>query len=205
MKRIQKKYTKKNRKGGLVDKNISQISLGAIKKRLGNIELNIDTVKAKMGEINTVEGRSRENDSGYDEVGFKEQEIRLQNNPIEPKFARNPSTSGKEYNGSTPITENQYNEVDRLNIQIKGLMGDRKNKKKLEEQTSLKNAILTKYQKRVDYLENEQQVRSLTQDEKDQLDNLKANLNPNEPFGGGRKSRRNRKSRGGKRTRKYKK
>lgn len=202
MKRIQKKYTKKNHKGGLVNKNVSEISLGAIKKRLENIEFNLDTIKAKMGEINTVEGQSRENDTGFEEIGFKEQEIPLQNNPMNPNFAS--SGSGKDYNGSTPITQGQYDTVDQLNIQIKSLMGDKKNKAKLQQLTGLKNAILTKYKKRVDYLEKEQQVRSLTQNEKDQLDNLKANLNPNEPFGGGRKSRRH-KSKRTRRTRKYKK
>jgi hypothetical protein len=206
MKRIQKKYTKKNHKGGLVDKNVSEISLGAIQKRLKNIELNLDEIKAKMGEINTVEGRSRENDTGLDEAGFKEQEIPLQNNPMKANFASNPSTSGKEYNGSTPITTNQYDEVDNLNIKIKSLQKDPKiNKEKLKTLNGLKNALFAKYQKRVDYLENEQQARTLSQDESDELSNLKANLNPNEPFGGGRKSRRHRKSRKGKRTRKYKK
>jgi hypothetical protein len=206
MKRIQKKYTKKNHKGGLVDKNVSEISLGAIQKRLKNIELNLDEIKAKMGEINTVEGPSREDNIGYDEAGFKGQEIPLQNNPMKDNFARNPSTSGKEYNGSTPITTNQYDEVDNLNIKIKSLQKDPKiNREKLKTLNGLKNALFAKYQKRVDYLENEQQARTLSQDESDELSNLKANLNPNEPFGGGRKSRRYRKSRKGKRTRKYKK
>ena len=206
MKRIQKKYTKKNHKGGLVNQNISQMSLGAIKKRLENIELNLDTIKAKMGEIGPIEkGPSREDDAGFEEVGFKEQEIPLQNNPMNPNFASTVSTSGKQYNGSTPITQGQYEEVDNLNIQIKSLPNDRKNKAKLQQLNSLKNALFAKYQKRVDYLEKEQQVRTLTQEEISELDNLKANLNPNEPLGGGRKSRRYRKSRKGKRTRKYKK
>ena len=206
MKHTQKKYTKKNYKGGIVNQNISQMSLAAIKKRLDNIELELGTVKTKMGEVDTVEGASRENDTGFEEAGFKEQEIPLQNNPMNSNFASSLSNSGKLYNGSTPITTGQYEELDRLNIQIKSLMGDKKNKAKVQQLTSLKNAILGKYEKRVDYLENEQKVRTLTQDETSELDNLKANLNPNEPFGGGRrKSRRYRKSRKGKRTRKYKK
>ena len=197
-----KRYTKRNRRGGLPNANTSAVQIAAFKKKLDNIELNLDEIKGKMGEINPVEGPSRENDTGFEEAGFKEQEIPLQNNPMNPNFAS--TVSGKEYNGSTPITENQYNEVDRLNIQIKGLMGDRKNKKKIEQQTSLKNAILAKYKKRVDYLENEQKVRNLSPEEQGEYDNLVANLN--DPIlGGRRKSRRYRKSKRSRRTRKYKK
>lgn len=199
-----KRYTKRNRRGGLPNANTSAVQIAAFKKKLDNIELNLDEIKGKMGEINPVEGPSRENDTGFEEAGFKEQEIPLQNNPMNPNFAS--TVSGKEYNGSTPITENQYNEVDRLNIQIKGLMGDRKNKKKIEQQTSLKNAILAKYKKRVDYLENEQKVRNLSPEEQGEYDNLVANLN--DPIlGGRRKSRRYRKSHRSRsrRTRKYKK
>jgi hypothetical protein len=205
MKRNQKKYTKKNYKGGVVDSNMAKISLAALKKRLEDIELNIDTIKTKMGEVNPVEGPSREDNTGYGEAGFPEEKpVVEQNNPNIQDFVRNPSTSEKFYNGTTPITQNQYDEVDRLNIQIKGLMGDRKNKKKLGEQTSLKNAILKKYKKRVDYLEKEQKVRNLSPEEQGEYDNLVANLN--DPIlGGRRKSRRYRKSRKGKRTRKYKK
>jgi hypothetical protein len=205
MKRNQKKYTKKNYKGGVLDKNMSQMSLAAIKKRLDNIELELGTVKTKMGEINTVEGVSREDNTGFEEAGFKEQEIPLQNNPMNPDFVSNPSTSGKQYNGSTPILDTQYAEVDSLNEKIKSLSNDKKNKAKLQQLNSLKNALFAKYQKRVDYLEQEAIARTLTQDENDELRNLKANLDPNEPLGGGRKSRRYRKSRKGKRTRKYKK
>lgn len=206
MKHNQKKYTKKNYKGGLVDSNLSQMSLSAIKKRLDNIELELDTVKTKMGEVSQVEGKSRENDTSYEEVGFQEPTFG-QNNPMNPDFSSNPSTSGKQYNGSTPITTRQYDEVDRLNIQIKSLSNDKKNKLKIQQLNSLKNALFAKYQKRVNYLENEQRARPLTQDEISELDNLKANLNPNEPFGGGRrrKSRKHHKSKKTRRTRKYKK
>jgi hypothetical protein len=203
MKRNQKKFSRKNYKGGVVDSNMAKVSLSALKKRLEDIELNLGTIKTKMGEINTVEGPSRENNTGFEEAGYPEPTIG-QNNPMNPNFASNPSTSGKDYNGSTPITQNQYDEVDRLNIQIKGLMGDKKNRGKLQQQTSLKNAILNKYKKRVDYLEKEQKVRNLSPDEQGEYDNLVANLN--DPIlGGRRKSRRYRKSRKGKRTRKYKK
>lgn len=205
MKHKQKKYTKKNYKGGLVDSNLSQMSLSAIKKRLDNIELELDTVKTKMGEVNQVEGKTRENDTGFEEAGYPEPTIE-QNSPMHPEFASSPSTSGKQYNGSTPITNSQYEEVDRLNILIKSLSNDKKNKAKLQQLTSLKNALLAKYQKRVDYLEKEQLARTLTQDEIGELDNLKANLMPNEPLGGGRrKSRKYRKSKKSRRTRKYKK
>ena len=203
MKRNQKKFSRKNYKGGVVDSNMAKVSLSALKKRLEDIELNLGTIKTKMGEINTVEGPSRENNTGFEEAGYPEPTIG-QNNPMNPNFASNPSTSGKDYNGSTPITQNQYDEVDRLNIQIKGLMGDKKNRGKLQQQTSLKNALLAKYQKRVDYLEKEQKVRNLSPEEQGEYDNLVANLN--DPIlGGRRKSRRYRKSRKGKRTRKYKK
>lgn len=206
MKHKQKKYTKKNYKGGLVDSNLSQMSLSAIKKRLDNIELELDTVKTKMGEVNQVEGKTRENDSGFEEAGYPEPTMIVQNSPMNPEFASNPSTSGKQYNGSTPITNSQYEEVDRLNIVIKSLSNNKKNKAKLQQLTSLKNALLAKYQKRVDYLEKEQLARTLTQDEIGELDNLKANLMPNEPLGGGRhKSRKYRKSKKSRRTRKYKK
>jgi hypothetical protein len=203
MKRNQKKFSRKNYKGGVVDSNMAKVSLSALKKRLEDIELNIDEIKAKMGEVNLVEGPSREDNTRFEEAGYPQPTI-VQNNPMNPDFVSNPSTSGKDYNGSTPITQNQYDEVDRLNIQIKGLMGDRKNKKKLAEQTSLKNALLAKYKKRVDYLEKEQKVRNLSPEEQGEYDNLVANLN--DPIlGGRRKSRRYRKSRKGKRTRKYKK
>jgi hypothetical protein len=203
MKRNQKKFSRKNYKGGVVDSNMAKVSLAALKKRLEDIELNLGTIKTKMGEINTVEGPSRENNTGFEEAGYPEPTIG-QNNPMNPNFASNPSTSGKDYNGSTPITQNQYDEVDRLNIQIKGLMGDKKNRGKLQQQTSLKNALLAKYKKRVDYLEKEQKVRNLSPEEQGEYDNLVANLN--DPIlGGRRKSRRYRKSRKGKRTRKYKK
>jgi hypothetical protein len=158
-----------------------------------------------MGEINTVEGPSRENDTRFDEAGFKEQEVPLQNNPMNSNFASNPSTSGKQYNGSTPITPAQYGEVDSLNIKIKDLQKDpKKNSEKLKTLNGLKNALFAKYQKRVVYLENEQKVRNLSPEEQGEYDNLVSNLN--DPIlGGRRKSRRYRKSRKSKRTRKYKK
>ena len=234
MKRNQKKYTKKN-KGGATNKLVWDASVSAISKKLDDLDTRFDVISTKLGNLGNVNGPSRENDTRFGEAGYPEPTIGQnnpmieqnnpmigqndpmigqnnpmigQNDPMIRNFVSNPSTSGKDYNGSTPITQNQYDEVDRLNIQIKGLMGDRKNKKKLEEQTSLKNALLAKYQKRVNYLENEQQARTLSQEEGDELTNLKANLNPNEPFGGGRKSRRYRKSKRStrrKRTRKYKK
>jgi len=222
MKRNQKKFSRKNYKGGVVDSNMAKVSLSALKKRLQDIELNIDEIKAKMGEVNPVEGPSREDNTGYGEAGYpKEKPVVEQNNPDIPDFVRNPPTSEKLDNASSPIIDNasspiidnastpikdtQYDEVDRLNIQIKGLMGDKKNRGKLQQQTSLKNALLAKFQKRVDYLENQSTTRTLSQEEIDELGNLKSNLTPNQPLGGGRKSRRYRKSRKGKRTRKYKK
>jgi hypothetical protein len=208
MKRNQKKYTKKNYKGGVVDSNMAKVSLAALKKRLEDIELNLGTIKTKIGEVNPVEGPSRENNTGYGEAGYPEPTIG-QNNPMNPNFASNPSTSGKLDNGSTPITQNQFDEVDNLTDQIKILQNDPKvNKKKLKTSIGLKNALLAKYQKRVDYLENAQRATPLTQAEIGELDNLKANLNPNEPFGGGRKNRRYRNSKRStrrKRTRKHKK
>ena len=200
-----KRYTKRNRRGGLPNANTSAVQIAAFKKKLDNIELNLDEIKGKMGEINPVEGPSRENDTGFEEAGFKEQEIPLQNNPMNPNFASNPSTSGNQYNGSTPITPSQYDEVDNLNIKIKSLQKDPKtNRDKLNTLNGLKNALFAKYQKRVEYLEKEQRGRVLSQDESDQLNNLKANLN--DPIlGGRRKSRRYRKSKRSRRTRKYKK
>jgi len=209
MKRNQKKFSRKNYKGGVVDSNMAKVSLAALKKRLGDIELNLGTIKTKMGEVNPVEGPSREDNTGFEEAGYPVPPIG-QTNPMKPNFVSTQSTSGtKIYNGTTPITTGQYDEVDRLNTDIKNYQKDpKRNKYKLETSIGLKNAILAKYKKRVDYLENAQRATPLTQAEIGELDNLKANLNPNEPFGGGRRSRRYRKSKRStrrKRTRKYKK
>jgi hypothetical protein len=209
MKRNQKKFSRKNYKGGVVDSNMAKVSLSALKKRLEDIEVKIDTIKTKMGEVNLVEGPSRENNTGFGEAGYPEPTIG-QNNPMNPNFVSSQSTSGKIYNGTTPITDAQYAEVDRLNEEIKKLQSspNKFNREKLKTLTGLKNALFAKYQKRVDYLENAQRATPLTQAEIGELDNLKANLNPNEPFGGGRRSRRYRKSKRStrrKRTRKYKK
>jgi len=206
MKRNQKKFSRKNYKGGVVDSNMAKVSLSALKKRLEDIELNLDTIKAKMGEINPVEGPSREDNTRFEEAGYPEEKpVVEQNNPNIQDFVRNPSTSEKFYNGTTPIKDTQYAEVDRLNEEIKNYQQNpKRNKYKLETSIGLKNAILAKYQKRVDYLEKEQKVRNLSPEEQGEYDNLVANLN--DPIlGGRRKSRRYRKSRKGKRTRKYKK
>ena len=204
MKRSQKKYTKKN-KGGAVDKLNWDVSVSAINKKLDELDTRFGVIETKLGNIASVKGPSREYDTGLEEAGFKEEEIPLQNNPMNPNFASSPSNSGKLYNGATPILDTQYAEVDSLNEKIKSLSNDKKDKAKLQQLNSLKNALFAKYQKRVDYLENEANARSLTQEEIGELDNLKTNLRPGEPLGGGRKSRRYRKSRKGKRTRKYKK
>ena len=160
-----------------------------------------------MGEVNPVEGPSRENNTGFEEAGYPEPPIG-QNNPMKKDgFVSSESTSEKLDNASSPIKPTQYAELDRLNEEIKLLQKNRNkfNREKLRTQTGLKNALLAKFQKRVDYLENEATARTLSQEELDEIDNLKSNLIPNQPFGGGRKSRRYRKSRKGKRTRKYKK
>lgn len=208
MKRSQKKFSRKNYKGGLVDSNVAKVSLAALKKRLEDIELNLGTIKTKMGEVNPVEGPSREDNTGFEEAGYPKPTIG-QNNPMNPNFVSSQSTSGKIYNGTTPITNGQYETFDRLNEEIKLLQKNPKvNKDRLKTSTGLKNALLAKYQKRVDYLENAQRATPLTQAEISELDNLKANLNPNGPFGGGRKSRRYRNSKRStrrKRTRKHKK
>ena len=200
MKRSQKKYTKKN-KGGATNKLNWDVSVSAINKKLNDLDTRFGVIETRLGNIGTVNGPSRENDTGYDDAGFSQQNIG-QNNPMNPNFASSPSNSGKLYNGATPILNTQYAEVDSLSKKIKELQNDPKtNKDKLQQFNSLKNALLAKFQKRINYLENEQKARSLSQEEIDELNNLKANL----IFGGGRKSRRYRKSRKGKRTRKYKK
>ena len=210
MKRNQKKYTKKNYKGGVVDSNMAKVSLAALKKRLEDIELNLDTIKTKMGEVNPVEGPSRENNTGFGEAGYPVAPIGQSNPMKKDDFVSSQSTSEKFYNGTTPITDTQYAEVDSLNEEIKKLQSNpnKFNREKLKTKIGLKNALFAKYQKRVDYLENAQRATPLTQDEIDELRNLKFNLDPNEPLGGGRKSRRHRKSKRStrrKRTRKYKK
>lgn len=205
MKRNQKKYTKKNRKGGAVNKLGWDASVSGINKKIDDVERRFDVISTKLGNVGSVNGPSRENDTRFDEAGYPEPTIG-QTNPMNPNFASNPSTSGNQYNGSTPITPSQYDEVDNLNIKIKSLQkGPKTNRDKLNTLNGLKNALFAKYQKRVEYLEKEQRGRVLSQDESDQLNNLKANLVPNEPFGGGRKSRRYRKSKRTRRTRKYKK
>jgi len=210
MKRNQKKFSRKNYKGGVVDSNMAKVSLAALKKRLEDIELNLGTIKTKMGEVNPVEGPSRENNTGFGEAGYPEKKTVVeQNNPDIPDFERNPP-SEKFYNGTTPITDTQYAEVDRLNEEIKKLQSNpnKFNREKVKPLIGLKNALFAKYKKRVDYLENAQRATPLTQDEIDELRNLKFNLDPNEPLGGGRgKSRRYKKTKRStrRRTRKYKK
>jgi hypothetical protein len=204
MKRNQKKFSRKNYKGGVVDSNMAKVSLSALKKRLEDIELNLDTIKTKMGEVNPVEGPSRENNTGFEEAGYPQPTIG-QNNPMKPDFVSNPSTSGKLDNGSTPITQNQFDEVDNLTNQIKILQKDPKvNKKELKTKIGLRNALFNKYKIRYEYLKKEKDARKLSDAETDQYYILESNLN-DPSFGGGRKSRRYRKSRKGKRTRKYKK
>jgi hypothetical protein len=209
MKRSQKKNTKKNHKGGVVDKLGWDVSVSALKKKLDELDTRFGSFETRLGNTGNVSGPSRDNNTGFEEAGYAEQTIG-QNNPMNPDFTSNPSTSGKIYNGSTPITDAQYAEVDRLNEEIKNLQSNpnKFNREKLKTLNGLKNALFAKYQKRVDYLENAQRATPLTQDENDELRNLKFNLDPNEPLGGGRKSRRHRKSKRStrrKRTRKYKK
>jgi hypothetical protein len=197
MKRNQKKFSRKNYKGGVVDSNMAKVSLAALKKRLADIELNLDTIKTKMGEVNPVEGSSRENNTGFGEAGYLEAPIG-QNNPMKPNFASN-------NNGSEPITQNQFDEVDNLTDQIKILKKDPKvNKEKLKTKIGLRNALFNKYKIRYEYLKKEKDARKLSDAETDQYYILESNLN-NRSFGGRGKSRRYRKSRKGKRTRKYKK
>jgi len=202
MKRNQKKFSRKNYKGGVVDSNMAKVSLSALKKRLEDIELNLDTIKTKMGEVNPVEGSSRENDVGLGEAGFPEvKPVVGQNNPIIPEFTSN-------NNGSEPITKTQFDEVDNLTNQIKILQKDPKvNKNELKTKIGLRNALFNKYKIRYEYLKKEKDARKLSDAETDQYYILEANLN-DPSFGGGRKSRRHRKSKRStrrKRTRKYKK
>jgi hypothetical protein len=206
MKRNQKKFSRKNYKGGVVDSNMAKVSLAALKKRLGDIELNLDTIKTKMGEVNPVEGSSRENNTGFGEAGYPAAPIG-QNNPMKPNFASNPSTSGKDDNGSTPITQNQFDEVDNLTNQIKILQKDPKvNKEKLKTKIGLRNALFNKYKIRYEYLKKEKDARKLSDAETDQYYILESNLN-NRSFGGRGKSRRYKKTKRStrRRTRKYKK
>ena len=206
MKRNQKKFSRKNYKGGVVDSNMAKVSLAALKKRLEDIELNLGTIKTKMGEINTVEGPSRENNTGFGEAGYPVAPIG-QNNPMKPNFASNPSTSGKDDNGSTPITQNQFDEVDNLTDQIKILQKDPKvNKEKLKTKIGLRNALFNKYKIRYEYLKKEKDARKLSDAETDQYYILESNLN-NRSFGGRGKSRRYKKTKRStrRRTRKYKK
>jgi hypothetical protein len=206
MKRNQKKFSRKNYKGGVVDSNMAKVSLAALKKRLGDIELNLDTIKTKMGEVNPVEGSPRENNTGFGEAGYPVAPIG-QNNPMKPNFASNPSTSGKDDNGSTPITQNQFDEVDNLTNQIKILQKDPKvNKEKLKTKIGLRNALFNKYKIRYEYLKKEKDARKLSDAETDQYYILESNLN-NRSFGGRGKSRRYKKTKRStrRRTRKYKK
>jgi archaellum component FlaC len=225
MKRNQKKYTKKIRKGGAVDKLGWDASISGINKKIRDVEARFDVISTKLGNVGSVNGTSRENDTRFGEAGYLEPPIG-EDNPMTRKSVSNKSTSGpstsgpstsgpstsgpstseKDYNGSTPIIQNQYDEVDRLNEEIKKLRKNpnKFNREKLKPLIGLKNALFAKYQKRVDYLEKEQKVRNLSQEEQGEYDNLVANLN-DPKLGGRRKSRRYRKSRKGKRTRKYKK
>ena len=230
MKRNQKKYTKKIRKGGAVDKLGWDASISGINKKIRDVEARFDVISTKLGNVGSVNGTPRENDTRFGEAGYPVPPIG-QDNPMIRKSVSNtstsgpstsgpstsgpstsgpstsgPSTSGKDDNGSTPITQNQYDEVDRLNEEIKKLRKNpnKFNREKLKPLIGLKNALFAKYQKRVDYLEKEQKVRNLSPKEQGEYDNLVANLN-DPKLGGRRKSRRYRKSRKGKRTRKYKK
>jgi hypothetical protein len=211
MKRSQKKNTKKNHKGGVVDKLGWDVSVSALKKKLDELDTRFGSFETRLGNTGNVSGKPRDSDTGFEEAGYLEKKpVVEQNNPNIQDFVRNPPTSEKFYNGTTPIRDTQYAEVDRLNEEIKKLQKkpNRSNRDKLRPLIGLKNALLAKYQKRVDYLENAQRATPLTQDEIDELRNLKFNLDPNEPLGGGRKSRRHRKSKRStrrKRTRKYRK
>jgi hypothetical protein len=206
MKRNQKKYTKKNYKGGVVDSNMAKVSLAALEKRLEDIELNLGTIKTKIGEVNPVEGPSREDNTGYGEAGFPEPTVG-QNNPMNPDFVSNPSTSGKLDNGSEPIKDSQFDEVDNLTDQIKILQKDPKvNKDKLKTKIGLRNALFNKYKIRYEYLKKEKDARKLSDAETDQYYILESNLN-DRSFGGRGKSRRYKKTKRStrRRTRKYKK
>jgi hypothetical protein len=218
MKRSQKKYTKKNHKGGVVDKLGWDVSVSALKKKLDELDTRFGSFETRLGNTGNVSGPSREDNTGYGEAGYPEPTIG-QYNPMVRKFVSSESTSEKNYNGSTsekndngstPIKDTQYAEVDSLNEEIKKLQSNpnKFNREKLKTKIGLKNALFAKYQKRVNYLENAQRATPLTQDENDELRNLKFNLDPNESLGGGRKSRRHRKSKRStrrKRTRKYRK
>ena len=194
-----------NYKGGATNKLIWDASVSAINKKLSDLETRFGVIETKLGNIGSVTGPSRSDNTGFEEAGYPQPPIG-QNNPMNPNFVSSPSNSGKLYNGSTPITDKQYKEVDDLNRKIKELLKEPKtNKDKLKTLNGLKNALFAKYEKRIDYLENAQRATRLTQEETDELNHLKTKLRPGEPLGGGHKSRRYRKSRKGKRTRKHKK
>jgi len=199
MKRSQKKNTKKNHKGGVVDKLGWDVSVSALKKKLDELDTRFGSFETRLGNTGNVSGPSREDNTGYGEAGYPVAPIG-QNNPIIPEFTSN-------NNGSEPITKTQFDEVDNLTDQIKILQKNPKvNKDELKTKIGLRNALFNKYKIRYEYLKKEKDARKLSDAETDQYYILESNLN-DRSFGGRGKSRRYKKTKRStrRRTRKYKK
>lgn len=231
MKRNQKKYTKKNYKGGVVDSNVAKVSLAALKKRLEDIELNLGTIKTKMGKTESAQPK---------QVQVTEL-LQPKTNPLEnsqniPPMRRNKiygsdnsteSSLGMSNNYKVPednfkgvnpvgvrqtipieINEDQFNRVkDALKGMQKSL--SEKNKTRYDFQKNILKALEVKLTDRSNYLKTKTQLNSEEQTEIGKINSflnlMNQAINSNYETRGGRKSRRYRNSRKGKRTRKHKK
>jgi hypothetical protein len=210
----QKKYTKKNHKGGLVNKNVAEVSIAAIQKRLEKIELDLDMITNKIGAVKQVEGPSRENDTGYEEAGYSNSNnVRVMDNPMNSRSPSpimniteepiTPSSSSKKFNGTTQVTPGQYKSLDN-EIETLKKAENNNDKQAIEMHKKLINALYDNFQKRINFLNDKSQNDVLTQDENDELNNLQTTVSQRNIYGG-RKSRRYKKSKRTRRTRKYKK
>ena len=234
MKDNQKKYTRKNYKGGVSDQNTVKVSLAALKKRLDNIELQIGTVRTKLEKPESAEPK---------QVQVTEL-LQPKTNPLEnsqniPPMRRNKIYGSNNSRGATLGMSNSYkvpednfkgvnpvgvrqtipieineDQFNRVKDALKGMQKSlsEKNKTRYDFQKNILKALEVKLTDRSNYLKTKTQLNSEEQTELGKINSflnlMNQAINSNYETMGGRKSRRYIKSKRStrrKRTRKYKK
>jgi len=233
MKRNQKKFSRKNYKGGVVDSNMAKVSLSALKKRLDNIELQIGTVRTKLVKPESAQPKQvqvtqllqpKTNPLGNPQnMPTRRSKIYGSDNSrgVSSGMSNNYEVPADNFNSVNPIgvrqtipieiNEDQFNRVkDALKGMQKSL--SEKNKTRYDYQKNILKALEVKLTDRSKYLKTKTQLNSEEQTELGKINSflnlMNQAINSNYETIGGRKSRRHRKSKRStrrKRTRKYRK
>lgn len=230
MKNNQKKYTRKNYKGGVSDQNTVKVSLAALKKRLDNIELQIGTVRTKIGKTEPAQPKQvqvtqllqpKTNPLGNPQ-NMPTRRSKMYGNDnsrgVSLGMSNNYEVLADNFNSVNPvgvrqtipieINEDQFNRVrDALKGMQKSL--SEKNKTRYDFQKNILKALEVKLTDRSNYLKTKTQLNSEEQTELGKINSflnlMNQAINSNYETVGGRKSRRHIKSKRTRRTRKHKK